>query len=104
MRNVKVGAHDTITSTDVVIAANVENNMDLFKSTARRFRRGISGFRCALDASSSPIPCNACDLSKLQFIRAINTEVNDATAPNKNAGDPSDHLRQLRNSWCIQSH
>jgi len=31
------------------------SSMALFKSAARRFRRGMSTLRCALDASSSPI-------------------------------------------------
>ncbi len=38
----------TITSTDVVIALIVENNIALFKRTARRFSRGISVLRYAL--------------------------------------------------------
>src|SRR5262249_421672 len=74
------------TSTDVVIAANVANNMDLFNNTARRLSRGVSSFKWALETSSSPIAFNVCDRSIMRFIRAINTEVNEATAPNKNAG------------------
>jgi hypothetical protein len=76
----------TITSMDVVIAANVENKMALFNNTARRFSRGISTFRWALKVSPSVIACNACDRSIIRFIRPISTEVNDATAPNKKAG------------------
>src|SRR5262245_26996475 len=60
--------------------------MALFKSVARRFRRGISDLRCALDESSSPIAFNACDRSMMRFIREINTEINAATAPRRNAG------------------
>ncbi len=60
--------------------------MALFKSAARRFRRGTSNFRCALDGSSSLIAFSACDLSMMRFIREINTEVNAATAPSRNAG------------------
>ena len=39
-----------------------------------------------LDASSSLIAFSACDLSMMRFIREINTEVNAATAPSRNAG------------------
>jgi hypothetical protein len=69
-----------------MIALTVENSMALFKSAARRFRRGMSDLRCALDASSSLIAFNACDLSMMRFIREINTEVNAATAPSRMQG------------------
>ena len=80
-------AHEgTITSNDVTIALKVENNMALFKRVARRFRRGISVFRRALEVSSSSIAFNACDLSMMRFIRATSTEMNAATAPRRNEG------------------
>src|SRR5215472_12402036 len=50
------------------------------------FQRGMSNLRCALDAPSSLIAFNACDLSMMRFIREINIEVNAATAPSRNAG------------------
>src|SRR5262245_42637137 len=46
----------------------------------------MSVFRPALEGSSSPIACNACDLSIMRFIRAISTEMNAATAPRRNEG------------------
>jgi len=46
----------------------------------------MSIFRCALGASSSLIAFNACDLSMIRFIREISTEVNAATAANRNDG------------------
>src|SRR5262249_48128355 len=60
--------------------------MALFKSAARRFRRGMSDLRCALDESSSPIAFNACDRSMMRFIREINTEITPERAPRGNAG------------------
>src|SRR6516162_4931559 len=53
---------------------------------ARRFRRGMSAFRLALETSSSLIAFNACDLSMMRFMRAISTEMNAATAPRRNEG------------------
>src|SRR5262249_22831341 len=53
---------------------------------ARRFRRGMSAFRLALETSSSLIAFNACDLSMMRFMRAINTEMKAATAPRRNEG------------------
>jgi len=68
---------------DVTIPLTVAYNIALFKSMARRFRRGISVFRLALETSSSLIAFNACDLSMMRFMRAISTEINAATAPRK---------------------
>jgi len=70
----------------VTIALIMENSIALFSSAARRLKRGMSVFRCALEASSSLIAFNACDLSMMRFIREISTEVNAATAPKRNDG------------------
>src|SRR5262249_13873257 len=75
-----------ITSSDVAIPLTVAYNIALFKTLARRFRRGMSAFRLALETSSSLIAFNACDLSMMRFMRAISTEMNAATAPSRNEG------------------
>ena len=46
----------------------------------------MSLLRLALEASSSLIAFNACDLSMMQFIRAISKEMNAATASKRNEG------------------
>src|SRR5262245_45714274 len=76
----------TITSRDVTIPLTVAYKIALFKIMARRLRRGMSAFRLALETSSSPIAFNACDLSMMRFMRAINTEMKAATAPRRNEG------------------
>jgi hypothetical protein len=82
----KASTKAMITSTDVTIALAVENNMALFKSTARRTSRGMSAFSFALAPSPSLMAFNACDLLMTRFIRLSSTEMNDATAANKNVG------------------
>src|SRR5262249_20570550 len=59
----------TMTSIDVMMALIVAKRIDLFSSPARRLRRGISDFNCALLGVSSPIAFNACDLSVILFMR-----------------------------------
>src|SRR5262249_21243589 len=76
----------TITSSDVTIPLTVAYNIALFKIMARRFRRGMSAFRLALETSSSLIAFNVCDLSMMRVMRAIHTEMKAATAPRRNDG------------------
>ena len=68
------------------MALIVANKIALFKSMARSFWRGMSLLRLVLEASSSLIAFNACDLSMMRFIRAISKEMNPATAPKRNEG------------------
>src|SRR5262245_7871761 len=76
----------TITRSDVTMALIVANRIALFKSMARSFWRGMSLLRLVLEASSSLMAFNACDLSMMRFIRAISKEMNAATAPKRNEG------------------
>ncbi|HEY1748868.1 MAG TPA: hypothetical protein VGG11_19165 [Xanthobacteraceae bacterium] len=68
------------------MAVTVEKKIALFSKAARCLSHGISAFNRTLMASSSLIAFNACDLSMIRFMRAIKTEMNDATAPKRKAG------------------
>jgi hypothetical protein len=46
----------------------------------------VALLRLVLEASSSLIAFNACDLSMMRFIRAISKEMNPGTAPKRNEG------------------
>jgi ribosomal 50S subunit-associated protein YjgA (DUF615 family) len=76
----------TITNKVAKIALIAANNVARFRSIERWRKREMSALRCALVVSLSAIAFNICDLSTTRFIRKINTEMNAARAPSRNAG------------------
>ena len=82
----KALANARMTSRVVQIALPMARWSALFRSRARRFRRGMSDLRRARGPSSSAIVFKLRTRSMMPFIRAIRMETKLATEPSRKAG------------------